>query len=113
MAELVSAGCIAVSDDGSPVMRADVMRNGLEYAKMFALPVLAHCEDLNLSRDGQMHEGYYSIIYGLKGIPAEAEEVMIARDIALARLTGGRLHVCHISTMGAVDLIREAKRELR
>jgi dihydroorotase len=111
MAELVSAGCIAVSDDGSPVMRADVMRNGLEYAKMFSLPVLAHCEDLNLSRDGQMHEGYYSIIYGLKGIPAEAEEVMIARDIALARLTGGHLHVCHISTMGAVDLIREAKEE--
>ncbi len=111
MAELVSAGCIAVSDDGSPVMRTDIMRNGLEYAKMFALPVLAHCEDLNLSRDGQMHEGYYSIIYGLKGIPVEAEEVMIARDIMLTRLTGGYLHVCHISTRGAVDLVRKAKKE--
>jgi dihydroorotase len=111
MAELVSAGCVAVSDDGKPVMRSDVMRNALEYAKMFDLPVLAHCEDLNLSRDGQMHEGYYSILCGLKGIPVEAEEVMIARDIMLARLTGGHLHVCHISTRGAVELIREAKAE--
>lgn len=109
MAELVAAGCVAVSDDGKPVMRADVMRNALEYAKMFGLPVLAHSEDVNLSRDGQMHEGYYSIIYGLKGIPAAAEEVMIARDIMLADLTGGHLHVCHISTRGSVDLIREAK----
>jgi len=109
MAELVAAGCIAVSDDGSPVMRADVMRNALSYAKMFDLPVLAHCEDLYLARDGQMHEGYYSIIYGLKGIPAEAEDVMIARDILLAGLTGGHLHVCHISTRGAAELIRQAK----
>jgi dihydroorotase len=109
MAELVAAGCVAVSDDGRPVMRADVMRNALEYAKMFGLPVLAHSEDLHLSREGQMHEGYYSIIYGLKGIPAAAEEVMIARDIMLADLTGGNLHVCHISTRGAVELIREAK----
>lgn len=109
MAELVAAGCIAVSDDGSPVMRSDVMRNALNYAKMFGLPVLAHCEDLDLSREGQMHEGYYSTIYGLKGIPAETEEIMIARDILLAGLTGGHLHVCHISTRGAVELIREAK----
>jgi dihydroorotase len=109
MAELVAAGCVAVSDDGSPVMRSDVMRNALNYAKMFGLPVLAHCEDLYLSGEGQMHEGYNSIIYGLKGIPAEAEEVMIARDILLSGLTGGHLHVCHISTRGGVELIRAAK----
>ncbi|WP_054694761.1 dihydroorotase [Syntrophomonas palmitatica] len=111
VAEMVTAGCIAISDDGKPVMRGDIMRNALEYAKMFDLPVLAHCEDLNLSRDGQMHEGYYSTIYGLKGIPAAAEEVMVARDIILAGLTGGRLHICHVSTSGTLELIRQARQE--
>ena len=75
---------------------------------MFGIPVLSHCEDASLSA-GQMHEGYYSTVYGLKGIPAEAEEIMVARDIILARLTGGRLHICHISTRGALEAVRRAK----
>ncbi|MEN6462350.1 MAG: dihydroorotase [Syntrophomonas sp.] len=111
MGELFEAGCIAVSDDGKPVMNSSVMRNALDYAKMFRMPVLSHCEDVNLSREGQMHEGYYSTIYGLKGIPAAAEEVMVARDILLAKLTGGHVHICHISTPGSIDLIRQAKAE--
>ncbi|MGB4018482.1 MAG: dihydroorotase [Syntrophomonadaceae bacterium] len=111
IADLVAAGCVALSDDGRPVTRADIMRNALEYSKMFDVPVMSHCEDLDLSNGGQMHEGYYSTIYGLKGIPAEAEEVMVGRDISLARLTGARLHICHISTAGSVQLIRRAKRE--
>lgn len=111
MGELFEAGCVAVSDDGKPVMNSSVMRNALDYAKMFKMPVLSHCEDANLARDGQMHEGYYSTIYGLKGIPAAAEEVMAARDILLAKLTGGRVHICHISTPGSIDLIRRAKAE--
>jgi len=108
-ADLIAAGCVAFSDDGKPVSKADVMRNALEYTKMFGVPVLSHCEDLNLTGDGQMHEGFYSTYYGLKGIPAAAEEVMVARDIILARLTGGRLHICHASTAGSMELIRQAK----
>lgn len=109
MADLVAAGCVAVSDDGLPVSDANLMRHALEYAQMFDLPVLSHCEDRSLSRDGQMHEGYYSTIYGLKGIPAAAEEVMVARDIILADLTGAHVHICHASTGGSMHLIREAK----
>ncbi|HAI85592.1 MAG TPA: dihydroorotase [Firmicutes bacterium] len=108
MGELVAAGCVAVSDDGKPVMRSDVMRHALEYSRLFGIPVLSHCEDANLS-DGQMHEGYYSTVYGLKGIPAEAEEIMVARDIVLARLTRARLHICHVSTKGALEAVRQAK----
>lgn len=111
IADLVAAGCVAISDDGKPVMRADIIRNALEYAKMFALPVLSHCEDLNLSQEGQMHEGYYSTIYGLKGIPAVAEDIMAARDILLAKSTGAHVHICHLSTKGAVELVRRAKDE--
>lgn len=111
VAEMVAAGCVAISDDGKPVIRADIMRNALEYARMFGLPVLAHCEDPQLTREGQMHEGYFSTYYGMKGIPAASEEVMVARDIILARLTGGRLHICHVSTIGALDMIRQAKKE--
>jgi len=111
IAELVAAGCVAVSDDGRPITRADIMRNALEYSKMFDIPVMSHCEDPNLSRGGQMHEGYFSTIYGLKGIPAEAEEVMVARDLLLARLTGAHLHFCHISTAGSIQMIRRAKSE--
>ncbi len=109
MADLVAAGCVAVSDDGKPVSDANLMRNALEYAKMFDLPVLSHCEDRSLSRDGQMHEGYHSVIYGLKGIPTAAEEIMVARDIVLAELTRGSVHICHASTRGSMDLIRGAK----
>ncbi len=111
MADLIAAGCIAVSDDGKPVEKAEIMRNALEYAKMFSLPVLSHCEDTSLSRDGQIHEGYYSTIYGYKGIPAAAEEVMAARDIILARTTGGHVHICHVSSLGTVEMIRRAKAE--
>jgi dihydroorotase len=111
MGELFEAGCVAVSDDGKPVMNSSVMRNALDYAKMFKMPILSHCEDVNLSREGQMHEGYYSTIYGLKGIPAAAEEVMVARDILLAKLTGAHVHICHISTPGSINLIRQAKAE--
>jgi len=109
IADLVAAGCVAISDDGRPVSRANIMRNALEYAKMFALPVLSHCEELSLSQGGLMHEGYYSTIYGMKGIPAASEEIMIARDIILAELTGAHLHICHASTRGAVEQIRNAK----
>lgn len=109
MAELVEAGCIAVSDDGKPVSDAGLMRNAMQYASMFDLPILSHCEEISLSRDGQMNEGYYSTIYGLKGIPAAAEEIMIARDIILAEATGARVHICHISTAGSVELIRAAQ----
>lgn len=110
-ADLLAAGCVGFSDDGRPVMRADVMRNALEYTRMFGIPLLAHSEDLNLTADGQMHEGYYSTYYGLKGIPAASEEVMVARDIILTRLTGGHLHICHTSTAGSMHLIRQAKAE--
>ncbi|MEQ8199814.1 MAG: dihydroorotase [Syntrophomonadaceae bacterium] len=109
MADLVSAGCVAVTDDGQPVSDASLMRNALEYAKMFDLPVLSHCEERSLTHDGQMHEGYYSTIYGLKGIPAAAEEIMIARDIILSELTGSHVHICHASTRGSMNLIRGAK----
>lgn len=111
MAELAAAGCVAVSDDGRPVMKTNIMRNGLDYARMFALPVLSHCEDLNLSGAGQMHEGFFSTLYGLKGIPAAAEEVMVARDIILSGMTGSRLHICHLSTRGSLELVRRAKAE--
>ena len=105
------AGAIAVSDDGRPVMNAQVMRLAMEYAKMFDIPVISHCEDINLVADGVMNEGYYSTIYGLKGISRMAEEAMVARDIMLAELTGARLHLAHISTVGSVDLVRMAKKK--
>jgi len=110
MAALAEAGCVGFSDDGKPVMNAEVMRRALEYASMFNLPVISHCEDLNLAEDGQMHEGFYSTSYGLRGIPAAAEEVMVARDIMLAQMTAGRLHIAHLSTAGSLELVREAKR---
>jgi len=104
-------GCVAFSDDGRPVMNSLVMRRALEYSKAFSFPLIAHCEDLGLSDDGVMNEGSLSTYFGLKGIPAEAEEVMVARDIMLARLTGGRIHIAHVSTRGSVELVRRAKIE--
>ncbi len=109
VADLLAAGCVAISDDGRPVVKANIMRNALEYTKMFGIPVISHCEDLDLSHEGQMHEGYYSTIYGLKGIPTAAEELMVARDIHLAELTGGHIHLCHISTRGSIELVRTAR----
>jgi dihydroorotase len=109
MADLVAAGCVAVSDDGKPVSDASLMRNALDYAKMFDLPVLSHCEERSFTKNGQMHEGYFSILYGLKGIPAAAEELMVGRDIKLAEMTDAHVHICHASTRGSMELIREAK----
>ena len=107
--ELKAAGCVAVSDDGRPVMHALLMRRALEYARTFDLLVISHAEDLELRGEGVMHEGKVSVRLGLKGIPAAAEEIMVYRDIRLARLAGARLHLAHVSTAGSVAIIREAK----
>ncbi|MBI5167490.1 MAG: dihydroorotase [candidate division NC10 bacterium] len=107
--DLYKAGCLAISDDGRPVMNAELMRHAMEYASMFNMQVISHCEDLNLSRDGVMHEGLVSTELGLRGVPAAAEEVMVARDLILAEMTGARLHLAHVSAAGSVRLIREAK----
>jgi dihydroorotase len=108
--QLVEAGAVAFSDDGAPVYDAELMRRAFEYCRMFDKPVLAHEEVLELSRGGVMHEGLVSLLLGLTGMPAAAEEVMIGRDIALSEVTGGRLHAMHVSTAGGVALIRDAKR---
>jgi dihydroorotase len=107
--ELVGAGAVAVSDDGKPVVSSHLMRTALEYARTFGIPVADHCEDPTLAAGGAMHEGIISTRLGLKGIPAAAEEIMVARDILLAEHTGGHVHLCHMSTRGSVELIRRAK----
>ena len=107
--DLRRAGCVAISDDGRPVMNSLVMRRAMEYARAFDIPVVDHCEDLHLSEGGCMNEGLVSTELGLPGIPAAAEDVMVARNISLAELTGARLHLAHISTAGSVRLVREAK----
>ena len=107
--EMVGAGAVAVSDDGKPVMSSHLMRTALEYARVFGIPVADHCEEMTLAQGGAMHEGLVSTRLGLKGIPAAAEEIMVARDIILAELTGGHVHLCHMSTRGSVELIRRAK----
>ena len=106
---LAKTGVKALSDDGNPVMNSEIMRRAMEYASAFDLPVIDHCEDENLSQDGVMHEGYHSTIFGLKGIPAAAEEIMVARDIVLAEMTGIHLHIAHLSTEGSLNLVKEAK----
>ena len=107
--EMVGAGAVAVSDDGKPVVSAQLMRTALEYARTFGIPVADHCEEPTLAHNGAMNEGLMSARLGLKGIPAEAEEIMAIRDILLARLTGGHIHLCHMSTRGSVELIRWGK----
>ena len=107
--EMVGAGAVAVSDDGKPVVSAQLMRTALEYARTFGIPVADHCEDPTLAKGGAMNEGLMSARLGLRGIPAEAEEIMAIRDILLARLTGGHIHLCHMSTKGSVELIRWGK----
>jgi len=107
--ELSQAGVVGISDDGKSVMNSQLMRRALEYAGMFGLPVIAHCEDTQLAAHGVMHEGRVSTELGLRGIPAQAEDIMVARDIALAELTGGRLHIAHVSTAGAVRIVHDAK----
>ncbi len=110
MGELINAGAVAFSDDGLPVTSSIVMRRALEYSRMFDVPLLTHAEDLELSEDGIMNEGINSTLLGLKGIPGASEEVMIARDILLTGLAKGKLHVCHVSTAGSVEIIRQAKK---
>jgi dihydroorotase len=107
--EMVGAGAVAVSDDGKPVASSHLMRTALEYARTFGIPVADHCEDPTLAAGGVMHEGLVATRLGLKGIPAAAEEIMVGRDCLLAGLTGGHVHLCHMSTRGSVDLIRRAK----
>jgi dihydroorotase len=107
---LVEGGAVAFTDDGSPVVSAEIMRRALEYCQMFDKAVLSHCEDLDLTRGGVMHEGVVSMALGLRGMPAAAEEIMVNRDIALADATGGRLHILHTSTAGSVDLVRRARK---
>jgi dihydroorotase len=109
MGELASAGVIAFSDDGEPALNSHLMRQALDYSRAFDLPVIDHCEDKTLTESGQMNEGIISTKLGLRGIPNAAEEIMVARDLALAQLTGGRLHIAHVTTEGSVELIRRAK----
>jgi dihydroorotase len=107
--EMVAAGAVAVSDDGKPVENTHLMRTALEYAQTFGIPVVEHCEVMSLAQGGSMHEGVVSARLGLRGIPGEAEEIDVARCILLAKLTGGHVHLCHLSTKGSVDLVRWGK----
>ena len=109
MAELTEAGIVAFSDDGDPVTSSQVMRCAMDYSRDLGLPIIDHCEDKTLSAGGVINEGWVSAMLGLKGIPAVAEDIMVARDLALAKLTGARLHVAHVSTCCSVKLIRHAK----
>ena len=109
MGELASAGVIAFSDDGEPAVDSRLMRQALDYSRAFGLPIIDHCEDIALTKGGQMNEGIISTKLGLPGIPAAAEEIMVARDLALAQLTGAQLHIAHVTTEGSVELIRRAK----
>ena len=110
MADLVDAGAVAFSDDGHPVQNSNLMRRALEYSTLLNTLIVDHCEEINLSEGGLMHEGHYSYLLGLKGIPASSEEIMVARDIILAESADARLHIAHISTKGALYFLREAKK---
>jgi dihydroorotase len=107
---LKRAGVVAITDDGHCVQNNDLMRHACEYAKMFGLPVMDHCQDYSLVNEGVMHEGYWSTVLGLRGWPAAGEEMIVARDILLADLTRARVHCQHVSTAGSVALIRDAKK---
>jgi len=109
MADMAAVGAVAFSDDGRAIRSASLMRHALEYSLLVERPISSHAEDADLAEGGVMHEGPLATVLGLRGIPREAEEIAVARDLALARLTGGRLHLAHLSTAGAVDQIRRAK----
>jgi dihydroorotase len=111
MAEMKSAGAVAVSDDGRPVPTAGMMRRAMQYARDHDLPVIDHCEDKSLSSGGVMHEGRVSLLLGLKGMPALAEDIDTVRDLLLAKETGAHVHIAHVSTRGAIEAIRQAKKE--
>jgi dihydroorotase len=113
LAELASAGAVAFTDDGDPVYDAEIMRRALEYAKMFNKPIIQHAQDLPLTKGGVMNEGFNSTTLGLPGMPAIAEDIMVARDIQLSAYTNAQYHVAHMSTAGCVDLVRDAKRRGR
>ncbi len=107
--DLKNVGVVALSDDGKPVMNSELMRRALEYSKMFDLPILDHCEDLDLSGEGVVNEGFYSTIKGLRGIPDISEAVIIARDIMLTKFTNSKIHIMHISTRAGVELVKQGK----
>ena len=109
--ELFKAGAVAISDDGCTVMNAEIVRRAMQYCKMFNMALIEHCEDVNLAGDANANEGYNATLLGLKGIPASAEESIAARDIMIARDTGGRLHLAHLSTKGSVEILRWAKKQ--
>jgi len=109
-AELKEAGAVGLSDDGTCLDDSALMRHALEYAKMFDLPIISHCEDTRLSEGGMMNEGFNSTVLGLIGMPKAAEEIMVARDLLIAELTGGWVHIAHVSTARSVEMIRNAKR---
>jgi dihydroorotase len=109
--DMIEGGAVAFSDDAYPIQNSSLMRQVMDYCAMFNVPVIVHCEDKTLADDGLMNEGITSTILGLKGIPPEAEEIAVARNIMLARLTGCRVHIAHVSTARAVDLIRKAKED--
>ena len=111
MADLMDAGAIAFSDDGMPVQNSQVMRRALEYSKILNTVIIDHCENKDLSADGVMHEGYYSYLFGLRGIPASSEETMVSRDIILAKRADAAIHIAHLSVKGAVELVKKAKRK--
>lgn len=109
--EMYEAGCVGISDDGMPVMNSKIMRMAMEYVRAFDIPVFSHSEDINLSSSGVMNEGKVSTMLGLRGIPGASEDIMVARDIKLAELTGAHLHILHVSTAGSVEMLRDAKRK--
>ncbi len=109
IADLRRAGCVALSDDGRPVASALILRRALEYARMFDMPIIDHCEESTLKGEGVAHEGFVASVLGLRGIPAAAEEIMVSRDVCLAEMTGGHLHIAHLSTRGGLRLVRDAK----
>ncbi len=111
IADLVEAGAVAFSDDGLPVKTSHIMRRALEYSKILNTLIIDHCEDKSLTEEGVMHEGYYSYLFGLKGMPASSEEIIVARDLILAEKADARIHIAHLSVKGALDLIRQAKKK--
>ena len=107
--ELHKAGCVAISDDGHPIADSLLMRRALEYASMFDIPVINHCEDPSLKADGSAHEGYHAAVLGLRGIPGAAESIMVERDVLLTELTGGHVHIAHMSARGSIRAVRSGK----
>jgi len=111
LAELAAAGAVAFSDDGDPVHDAEIMRRGLEYARMYDKPIIQHAEELSMTKDGVMNEGFVATALGLPGMPAIAEDVVVARDIHIMEYTNGQYHVAHVSTAGCTELVRQAKKK--